>query len=245
MIGSKIKVLGCLICSIAFWGSGITVASAEDWVDTILGDYVPSEVEAHYKKQIAEYEKLAKTGDAEALYQLARHYDYGWGVKPNSYVAANFYERAAVQGHVDAQHSLGLLYDCVLHLPQKSVKWFRMAAEQGHVSSQHFLGKAYEEGVGCLRDYRLAVKWYQKAAEQGNGLAMHSLASLYERGLGVKRDLAKAYAWNNIAAAQGWGLARAYREKLESAMSQQQIEEAQKLSKELLKTYRIDLDYPH
>lgn len=183
----------------------------------------------------------AETGDSEAQYQLGRHYDYGWGVERDALEAAKWYEKAAIQGHIEAQHSLGLLNthagNYVFANPENSVKWFRAAAEQGHPSSQHFLAKAYEEGNGVIRNYSEAAKWYQKAASQGDGMAMHGLAGLYAKGLGVPKDLIKAYAWNNVSATQGWGMAKTYREELETMMSKDQIDKAQTMSVELFNKY--------
>lgn len=184
---------------------------------------------------------LAETGDAEGQYQLGKHYDYGWGVERDAVEAAKWYEKSAIQGHIEAQHALGLLNthagNYIFANPEESVKWFRAAAEQGHPSSQHFLGDAYSEGKGVVRNYSEAAKWYEKAALQGEGMAMHGLAVLYAKGLGVPKNLIKAYGWNNVAATQGWGMAKSYREELEKVMSEKQIDEAQKLSMELFRKY--------
>jgi len=185
--------------------------------------------------------RKAEAGDPEAQYQLGRHFDFGRGVERDGIEAAKWYEKAALQNHIKAQHALGLLNTqakyYVFANPKESVKWFRAAAEQGHASSQHSLGMAYEHGNGVLRNYKEAAKWYQRAAMQGDGMAMHDLAGLYARGLGVPKDLVKAYAWNNVSAAQGWGMAIQYREDLEKSMSSGQIDQAQSLSNELFKKY--------
>lgn len=194
-----------------------------------------------FQKGLKKIIPKAENGDSEAQYQLGRHYDYGWGVERDALEAAKWYEKAAIQGHIEAQHSLGLLNthagNYIFANPENSVKWFRAAAEQGHPSSQHFLAKAYEEGNGVIRNYSEAAKWYQKAAFQGDGMAMHGLATLYAKGLGVPKDLVKAYAWNNVSATQGWGMAKTYREELEKMMSKDQIDKAQKMSVELFKKY--------
>jgi uncharacterized protein len=189
----------------------------------------------------------AETGDSEAQYQLGRHFDYGWGVERDALKAAKWYEKAAIQSHIEAQHSLGLLHthagNYVFSDPGMSVKWFRAAAEQGHPSSQHCLAIAYEEGNGVIRNYSEAAKWYQKAAFQGDMIAMHGLAGLYARGLGVPKDLVNAYAWNNVSATQGWGPAKTYREKLETMMSKDQIDKAQTMSVELFQKYGTEPKY--
>jgi hypothetical protein len=194
-----------------------------------------------FQDSLAQATRLAEKGDPEGQYQLGKHFDYGWGVKRNPSQAAKWYEKAATQGHIEAQHALGLLNTGAgsypLATPEESAKWFRAAAEQGHASSQHFLGQAYEKGKGVTRSYEEAAKWYERAAVQGNGMGMHGLASLYACGLGVKKNLIIAYAWNNVAATQGWGMAVSYRNELEKLMTPDQIKEAQRLSIELHKKY--------
>ena len=184
---------------------------------------------------------LAEAGDSEGQCQLGKHFDYGWGVERDAVEAVKWYEKAALQGHIEAQHALGLLNthagNYIFANPEDSVKWFRAAAEQGHASSQHFLADAYVEGNGVVRNYAEAAKWYRKAAIQGEGMAMHGLAVLYAKGLGVPKDLVKAYAWNNVSATQGWGMAKTYREELEKMMNRAQLDQAQKLSVELFKKY--------
>ena len=50
-------------------------------------------------------------------------YQCGRGVDQNNSTAVKWYRKAAEQGHVYAQHSLGLMYQ----------SWYRKAAEQGYV----------------------------------------------------------------------------------------------------------------
>ena len=50
-------------------------------------------------------------------------YQCGPGVDQNNSTAVKWYRKAAEQGHVYAQHSLGLMYQ----------SWYRKAAEQGYV----------------------------------------------------------------------------------------------------------------
>jgi len=190
-----------------------------------------------FGESFARAEMLAQQGDAEGQYQLGKHFDYGWGIQRDGIKAAVWYEKAANQGHVEAQHALGLLNTPAGNYAfanlEVSVRWFRAAAEQGHPSSQHFLGKAYEEGKGVPRNYEEAALWYQRAAAQGDGMAMHGLATLYARGLGVEKDLVKAYAWNNVSATQGWGMSVSYRTVLEQQMTWEQLKEGQRLSLKL------------
>jgi TPR repeat protein len=55
---------------------------------------------------------------------------------------------------------------------------------------------------------------------------------MYERGLGVPKDYVLGYMWFNLAAAQGHEIARWDREELSSAMTPDQIAEAQRLARD-------------
>ena len=90
----------------------------------------------------------------------------------------------------------------------------------------------YGEGRGSPQDYVLAARWYRRAAEQGLAQAQHNLGALYDAGRGVPQDYVRAYAWLNLAAAQGYEPARAAREICASSMTEEQIAEAQELTRE-------------
>ncbi len=225
-MGKKNKKIILLVFAIFYLGLGLASA---------FGDDNP------FTKDLIIYRRLAEAGDPEGQYQLGKHFDYGRGVKQDGIKAAYWYEKAALQGHIEAQHSLGMLNNSpnlyIFANGKESVKWLRAAAEQGHAPSQHFLGRAYEAGNAVPRNYEEAAEWYKLAAFQGNGMAMYHLAVFYAEGQGVQKDLIKAYAWNNVSAAQGWGMAKSYREELEKLMSPEQLKKSQKLSLELMKDY--------
>ena len=108
----------------------------------------------------------------------------------------------------------------------------RLKAEKGDALSQLYLGVMYGLGKGVERDYAEAAKWYRKAAEQGDALAQFSLGEMYRLGKGVEKDYAEAYAWLNLAANRHETAGKT-RDALEKRMSQQQVADAQKRTKEL------------
>jgi soluble lytic murein transglycosylase-like protein len=141
---------------------------------------------------------------------------------------------------------LGLLSVC---LPQKvlaelseveisSIQSFQLnqsKANQGGADAQFNLALLYYHGTGTPQDTRYAIYWYTKAAEQGHVNAQYSLGSLYYDGYGeeVPQDSKQAFFWYTKAAEQGYYFAKKNRDKMLEMMSQSQIEEVQKLSKEL------------
>jgi hypothetical protein len=117
---------------------------------------------------------------------------------------------------------------------KEAVKWLRMAAEQGVAEAQYQIGLAYLIGGGVLEDDKEAVKWSRMAAEQGSSAARVLLGIAYENGQGVLQDFVRAYAWFNLAALGAYPDAPRRRSEIAERMTPQQIQEAQRLSRELL-----------
>ena len=77
----------------------------------------------------------------------------------------------AEQGSASAQHSLGLMYDLGMSIPQddqEAVKWYRLAAEQGHPPAYYNLALMYDLGRGVAQDNVQAHKWINLAASGMN-----------------------------------------------------------------------------
>ncbi len=119
---------------------------------------------------------------------------------------AAWYRKAAEQGDVGAQTTMGMLYFSGRGVPkdyQQAMVWFRKAAEQGNADAQYLLGGMYDEGRGVPKDDQQAVVWYRKAAERGLANAQTNLGLMYFRGTGVPKDEELAYFWWLLSSAQG------------------------------------------
>ena len=114
-----------------------------------------------------------------------------------------------------------------------ALKTCREAADNGDRLSQFKLGVSYGLGLGVAQDYAQAVAWYRRAAELGLAQAQSNLGFMYGTGRGVPQDYVQAYAWYNIAAAGGEDTARANRDIVADKMSRGQVEEAQRVSRDL------------
>lgn len=116
------------------------------------------------------------------------------------------FEKAAAQGHANAQYGLGVLHTYGQGVKQddfKAVEWYQKASVQGKADAQTNLAMMYAKGRGVKQDDFQAVEWYQKAAAQGNAISQFHLALRYANGQGVKQDDFKAFEWYQKAAAQG------------------------------------------
>lgn len=86
-----------------------------------------------------EFEELlekAEAGDVEAQFQVAEKYYVGLGVDEDEAAAAEWYEKAALQGHVESMMKLGQLYylggDGVPEDEDEAKKWYKKAAKAGN-----------------------------------------------------------------------------------------------------------------
>lgn len=132
-------------------------------------------------------------------------YRFGWGVKQDSTVSAQWYSKAAAQGQVNAIEGLGQLYRAGLGVPQNHAeanRLFRQAGDMGNAAALNSLGGSYRDGLGVPVDQKEAFRLYQLAADKGNGFAQANLSTAYKRGLGVDPDAERALFWAKKSAAQ-------------------------------------------
>lgn len=140
---------------------------------------------------------------AEDLYKKGKNY-YD---KEDYKDALEWFEKAAKQGHSDAQWFLGYMYDKGKGVKQnysKAAKWYEKAGDQGHTTAQWTLGYFYYCGWGVPKDPVKSFEWYLKAANNGLALAQWEIGCKYKYGNGVSKDYAKAVEWFRKAADQGF-----------------------------------------
>jgi hypothetical protein len=160
---------------------------------------------------LAEIQRAAEQGNANAQFALGDMYATGNGVPENEVKAAEWYHKAAEQGHADAQYNLGIMYvrgQGVTKNDANAVEWFSKAAEQGIALAQYGLGLMYAAGQGISKNETKAVEWFHKAAEQRVAQAQYRLGLSYTRGRGVPKNDAKAAEWYRKAAEQNFAEAQ-------------------------------------
>lgn len=101
---------------------------------------------------------------------------------------------------------------------------------------QYNLGVSYANGNGVPEDDKEAVRWYRLAAEQGYASAQYNLGLMYFKGEGVPEDKVQAFAWANIAGANGSDVSK-LKGHLKEVLSQQDMSEAQSLTRQLKKDF--------
>ena len=104
--------------------------------------------EKYLQRSVALYKKAALRGNAEAQYELAKCYKYGFGINHSYVDAVKWFHKAAEQGHIYAQNELGICYvngQGVEQSMTEAAKWWKLAAEQGHQKAKEFLAKISEK----------------------------------------------------------------------------------------------------
>lgn len=130
-----------------------------------------------YAGAIAEWRPLADRGDADAQFNLGQAYKMGRGVTASSAVAQSWYEKAARQGHEQAQVNVGLLlYNNGRR--QEAMPWIRKAADLGDPRAQYILGTELFNGDLVGKDWPRAYALMLKAADGGVPPAADNLKAM-------------------------------------------------------------------
>ena len=149
------------------------------------------------KKLLAE----AGSGTADSKYAVGQCYEKGLHeTKPDLSAAAEWYRKAADQGHSEAQFALAAALE---RLPTTQnvaeiAEWYRKAAQQGHPDAQVRTGLAFESGLGVKRDTEEALKWFLRAAEADRVEAQFRAGNLLLQNSGD--DIRSGIAWIKRAA---------------------------------------------
>ena len=144
--------------------------------------------------------------DCEAQFTLGQRYARGMGVVKSDAVAADWFQRAADLGHIEAQRYLAFAHlhgRGVKKDEAEGVRQLRIAANWGDVPSQRQLGFHYATGSGVPYDPSEGVHWFRMAAEQGDFLAQYNLGLAYANGRGVPFNQAQSLHWYQLAANAG------------------------------------------
>ena len=120
-------------------------------------------------------------------------------------VAAPHYQKAAENGHAEAQYILATMYRTGRGMSRdvdQAVLWYGRSANAGYPLAQFTLGNIHMKGDGVPQNVSMAVKLFQEAAERGHAQAQYNLG-VYHFSAGTARDYRAAERWFVRAAKQG------------------------------------------
>jgi hypothetical protein len=126
---------------------------------------------------VREWRPLADKGDPDAQFNMGQAYRLGRGVPSDLKIAASWYQKAAAQGHEQAQANHGvILYESGKRA--ESMSWIRKAAARGDARAQYILGIELSNGDLVKRDFPQAYGLMTRAASQGLPAAGKALAEM-------------------------------------------------------------------
>jgi len=151
-------------------------------------------------------EDKAMTGDPEAETTLALALHAATLLKRDDAGALRLLRKAADQGFVAAQESLGIFSAMGIGMeqsaPAEALEWYKKAAQQGSLDAATNIALMYANGLGIPKDSAQAMIWFRKAAEGGDATAQYNLALTYGRGKEVSQNYKESLRWLTAAADQ-------------------------------------------
>ena len=111
------------------------------------------------------WEEAADLGSIKALYHLGILYYHGEGVEEDKEKGVAFYIKAAMQGHHESRHLLGIIEGSA-GKHDRAVKHLLISAKMGDGTSVETIKKMFVAGLTTKEQYTVALKGYQDAVEE-------------------------------------------------------------------------------
>ena len=118
-----------------------------------------------YEKAVELFRKAAELGYAEGYYNLAVCYDKGRAVAKNKKTARHYYELAAMNGHVQSRHNLGILEGRAGNVHQ-AYRHFLIAAKAGSKISLDAVRQGFKDDFVTKDEYATTLRAYQKINDE-------------------------------------------------------------------------------
>lgn len=201
-----------------FNGNGVNAdkAKAAQWYyKATLGDNAEAKAKLYsfYSKEL---EKFAKSGDAQAQYEVGMDYFEGAEVAKNTETAAKWFQLATNQNHKEAKAKLYSFYSKELEKLAKT-----------DAEAMYYVGCYYFDGNGIAKNEKKGFDYLKKALDNGHSPALdkmgaswskllknegeryknlditYALANCYYDGRGVEKDIEKAAYYYERAMLKG------------------------------------------
>jgi TPR repeat protein len=168
-------------------------------------DPVKAGVEAYergdYAAAVERWRRAAASGNADAQFNLGQAYKLGRGVQPDMRQAEDWYRRAALQGHEQAEANYGLaLFENGKRAD--SVQWLQRAVARGDARAQYVFGIMLFNGDAVEKDWVRGYALMVRASQSGLDAASKALAQMdqyiplgdRQQGLALARKYEQEYA---------------------------------------------------
>lgn len=175
----------------------------------------PEEGQCWYAKALSAFLELEEwEPDRYTEYRIGKLYAGGLGTEQNHATAAEWFTKAADQGHKYARYSLAGLYlrgQSVTQDVEKAHQLYKASATQGVPYAAFELGKLYRDGLGCEQSSAEAERCFQTAyggfksleEQSHNDKLQYRLGWMRLHGVGAERDEQAAQEWFERSAKLG------------------------------------------
>jgi TPR repeat protein len=130
-----------------------------------------------YATAVKEWRQSAIDGDADAQFNLGQAYKLGRGVPLDLKQAEDWYRKAAMQGHFQAEDSYGLIL-FQNGARQNALPYIQKSAGRGEPRAQYILATALFNGDLIEKDWPRAYALMTRASATGLAAASASLAQM-------------------------------------------------------------------
>ncbi|MEZ5648320.1 MAG: tetratricopeptide repeat protein [Alphaproteobacteria bacterium] len=136
-------------------------------------DGIKAQEQKDYKKALEIFEKLARAGNVEAMFDLAKMVQAGYGIdKPDPAAALAWYKLAADTdpSRGDPAFHVGILLirgEGVKEDPATAYEYFVRAAKANHIDAQYNAGVMKYEAIGIPEDKIEGTMWFMLSARVG------------------------------------------------------------------------------
>lgn len=144
--------------------------------------------------------EAAQQGDAEALYEVAKFYQKGLGVKDDFNESLQYMKKAADKGLTEAQSEYGFwMFQNENY--KEAIPYLQDAARKDNALATFYYGQALLIGLGIEPNVSKGVEYIQGLSDIMPE-ATEFLANMYSSGIGVQKDFKKALSLFDQAIAQ-------------------------------------------
>lgn len=131
----------------------------------VVGEVIAMRCETLPISTVADLKNAAQAGDIQARYMLGVYHFEGRPEIERSIEKAKFwYEKAAEQGHLDAQYNLARIYEKEKAYDRAMVL-YKKSASQGNILAQFKLAQLYERKDCPSHSYAKAIEFYKQVVQ--------------------------------------------------------------------------------
>ncbi|EJK58285.1 hypothetical protein THAOC_21606, partial [Thalassiosira oceanica] len=109
--------------------------------------------------------EAAELGSIQALFNLGNAYYHEGGIRYDQELAAEFYRKAAMRGHVQSRHNLGC-FEGQNGDHGRALRHYMISARLGYGHSIESIGGMFRAGEATKEQYAEALRGYRDAVEE-------------------------------------------------------------------------------